>query len=184
LIELGQSIDSILADQILLSDDGCSKLILLDMENKNLIDGSLSTKVTIQGNIIKDDLYNRNWLFVYESFTKNWLTVNTGVHPVLNDAFFKKLHNENITFYDSSKNIDTFNIDDLKVGDISSFQIDSQELLSLLGNMKTKISDADDFDGIKDTYQDLLSIFEQFIEDTNDEFSEHIKKLIKKKDEY
>jgi len=184
LVELNQKIDASLADIVLSSDDSCSKLIILHMKAKNLIDGNLTNLQMIQGNIQSDDLYNKKWLFTYESFNKNWLSVNTGLHPVLNDTFFKKLHDNNISFYDETIKVEQFDIEELKVNDLTNFQFDSSVLIDRLDNMRSKISDAENFDEIKDTYQDLLSVFSEFIEDTNEEFADHIKKLVKKKEEY
>ncbi len=91
LLELGLTIDAQTGNDILKSQDWCSKLIVLHLESVGLINGTLTQKNIEKTNIDPDDLYDQKWLFIYESFHKGWLTTNSGTHPVMQDTFFKRL---------------------------------------------------------------------------------------------
>ena len=53
-----------------------------------------------------------------------------------------------------------------------------------LNHAKDKIANAQEFEDVKEAYTDFLSCFENYIEDINSEFSEHIKEILDKKRDY
>jgi len=184
LLELGVTIDVQTGNKILKSQDWCSKLILFHLEHMGLINGTLTQKSVEKTNINPNDLYDQKWLFIYESFQKGWLVTNSGTHPVMQDTFFKQLKDNNISFYDISERISRLDVDELESNNLLTFEIDNSIITDSLDSIKEKISNAENFNDIKEAYQDLLGSFENFIEDTNSEFSEHIQKLIDNKRDY
>jgi len=184
LFELNQNINSEIGDRILESEDWCSKLILLHMESNGLVIGNLNEKSTEQTNIDTDDLYNQKWLFIYESFHKNWLTVNSGNHPVNSDTFFKRLHDNNITFYDNTLRVNQIDIDTLASENLMTFSINNSAILSSISSMRDKITRSRNFDDLQDAYKELLNTFEEFMEESSNEFEEHIRKIVNKRRGY
>lgn len=180
LLELNLNINANIGNDILRSEDWCSKLILLHMDKNGLINGQLLEKTNEQTNIHADDLYSQKWLFIYEAYFKNWLTVNAGVHPVEDDSFFKRLHKKKISFYNETSRVARIDIEGLESENLLDFTIDNSAILSAIDSMKVRITKSKKFEDIQDVYKDLLEEFENFIEDSNAEFSEHIKKTVSK----
>jgi len=92
--------------KILNSKDNFSKLIVLDLIQAKLYDGKkvLLTKLLNSITFSISDFYSENWLFVYESIKKNWIPSynNTFLDE---DEFTKILKDNDVEFYDSSKQI-------------------------------------------------------------------------------
>ncbi|MCG3714666.1 RNA-directed DNA polymerase [Aliarcobacter butzleri] len=183
LYELNFIIDNDLAKDILNSEDWISKIIIFHLNSEHKISGSLTSNISIENvNIDELDLYNNKWLFTYETLFNNWLNDTNGI--LNNDRFFKKLKDNNISFYNKTIRSTLINLDALRDSNKVLFEIDNSSFLSDLNIAKTKISNAEEFDEVKDAYIDLLSCFESYIEDINSEFSEHIKELLDKKRNY
>ena len=183
LYELNFTIDNDLAKDILNSEDWISKIIIFHLNSENKISGSLTKNISIENvNIDNLDLYNKKWLFTYETLYNNWLADTNAI--LSNDVFFKKLKDNNISFYDKTISSDLINLDALRDSNKVIFEVDNSSFLSNLHIAKTKISNAEEFDEVKDAYIDLLSCFESYIEDINSEFSEHIKEILDKRRDY
>lgn len=184
LFELDQTVDNSLANKVMESQDWCSKLIILFLESENLISGELTYKNIEKANITPADLYNEKWLYIYESYKKNWLDVNTGSHPIQQDTFFKRMLDNGIKFFDETKKVKRIDVDSLELNNLMTFEFDESRILEPLESMKEKIATADDFEQVKDAYKDLINVFEEFVESTNTEFAEHIQKLLASKRDY
>lgn len=184
-VELQLILDLTVAEKILNSTDTCSKIILFHLEYMGLISGSLlSQKARAQAAISTDDLYNENWLYIYESFHKSWMTLNSGTHPVQNDKFFKLLHTNGISFYNSINRVIPLDISALSESDLTKLYIESDSIKESISMMKSNIEEAESFEDVKEAFNDFLNHFESFVEELESDFSDHIEKLIKKKREY
>lgn len=106
------SIKNDIAQKILNSNDVISAIIALDMKEKNLISDSVDLSV-LELELTKDGLINEWWLLTYESLKKGWLTPKT---PELleNSEYFSELKNRGIEFYDSSKQVDIGEIEEIE----------------------------------------------------------------------
>lgn len=183
LHELNFTIDKDLAKDILDSEDWISKIIIFHLNSENKISGSLTQNISIENvNIDNLDLYNKKWLFTYETLYNNWLTDTNAILD--NDIFFKKLKDNNISFYDKTIRSALIDLDALRDSNKVLFEMDNSSFLSNLHIAKAKISNAEEFDEVKDAYVELLSCFESYIEDINSEFSEHIKEILDKRRDY
>ena len=98
-IELTQTI----AESILKSNDTISILILIDMREKGLLNGT--PDFSILDNLLKNEnLSNENWLLVYESVKKGWLIPS--ITTLLTDNhYFKILSDNGVEFYDLNKQL-------------------------------------------------------------------------------
>ena len=153
------------------------------MHSESKISGSITQNISIENaNIDKLDLYNNKWLFTYETLYNKWLVDSNLLLD--NDNFFKKLKNNNISFYNKNIRSSSINLNTLRDSNKVLFEMDNSSFLSNLHAAKAKISNAQEFDEVKDAYVDLLSCFESYIEDINSEFSEHIKEILDKRRDY
>lgn len=98
-IELTQTI----ADSILQSNDTISILILFDMREKGLLNGT--PDFSILNNFLKNEnLSNEYWLLIYETIKKGWLIPPS--RTLLNDNhYFKILSDNDVQFYDLNKQL-------------------------------------------------------------------------------
>lgn len=95
--------DSSILRQILKSNDGVSKLLCLDLINSNLYEGRRPGLSKLIKSITSADLYNDNWLFVYESFKKGWLDIPASV--INNHEYLQILSDFDVEFYNSTDQI-------------------------------------------------------------------------------
>jgi len=87
-------------------NDSVSALIILDMNNVGLIPhGRLNTS-NWQNLMTGLDLYNENWLLSYEALIKGWLPSNVGYNYISRDNFFSLLELNNVSFYDTTRQIE------------------------------------------------------------------------------
>lgn len=87
-------------------DNSVWALLVLDLENMGLIEGTLN-KSHWMSLLTKESLVSSSWLLAYEADLKGWLT---GPDPdfVKKHDWFKVLKAKNISFYNTNKNVDTF----------------------------------------------------------------------------
>lgn len=87
-------------------DNSVWALLVLDLENMSLIEGTLN-KSHWMSLLTKESLVSSSWLLAYEADLKGWLT---GPDPdfVKKHDWFKVLKAKNISFYNTNKNVDTF----------------------------------------------------------------------------
>lgn len=183
LYELNITIDNDLAKKILNSEDWISKIIIFHLKADNKISGNINNEIDIETtNIEEADLYNNKWLFTYETLYHSWLVDRNSI--LTQDNFFKKLKTNNIYFYDKTLRSNPIDINSLKEQNLNQFELDASPLLMSLNHAKDKIANAQEFEDVKEAYTDFLSCFENYIEDINSEFSEHIKEILDKKRDY
>lgn len=91
---------------ILKSDSSVWALIVLDLEEKGLIEGTLD-KTYWTSLLSKDSLFTANWLLAYEAHVKGWLSA-ADPDFVKNDPWFGPLKARKVSFYDTSRNVESF----------------------------------------------------------------------------
>ncbi|MBU0711338.1 RNA-directed DNA polymerase [bacterium] len=93
-----------LAQQILDSKDVISIIIALDLKSRGLIVDTIDlSEILIEINI--DSLITEWWLLVYESVKKGWI-IPADRNLIEKSEYFKKLKDENIEFYDNTRQIE------------------------------------------------------------------------------
>ncbi|TKJ83654.1 hypothetical protein PaeCFBP13512_22645 [Paenibacillus sp. CFBP13512] len=92
-----------LVKELVKIDDCIISLILLDLYSMNKIANLDISKWTHL--LKKENLYSDYWLLIYESMLKGWLQPENGENFLLEDKFFKYLFDNNISFYDSKKQV-------------------------------------------------------------------------------
>ncbi len=101
-LELNQST----AQKVINTKDPISNLVLLDLNNKGLVKGSVDF-APLNSLLTTESLYGEHWLFTYEAVKKGWLSPS--VPTLLDDHdYFKILKDENIEFYELNKEIYTY----------------------------------------------------------------------------
>jgi uncharacterized LabA/DUF88 family protein len=99
-----------LIKSVLQSEDYVSRLICLDIHSRKLIKNSTISLSPIASKLKTDDLFSEKWLYTYEAMVQNWLTPTR--HIIQGHKYFELLKNQNVKFYDTTKQIDThFEID-------------------------------------------------------------------------
>jgi hypothetical protein len=82
------------------ADNSVIAIVALDLDDRALLRGSLDrTKWTSL--LTNAELFRENWLLVYESVHKGWLTPAAG--QVTADPFFQELHASDVSFYEQEK---------------------------------------------------------------------------------
>lgn len=97
--KLNIPIEENVSTKLLDSENSIINILVLILDNKGLLQGNIdfSHYKTL---LIKDSLYDENWLFYYECCVHGWLGRNKNDQDLKKDRFFKQLVNLNITFVD------------------------------------------------------------------------------------
>jgi hypothetical protein len=66
-----------------------------------------------------DDLYSDNWLLAYEAKIKGWLPSQDRDDHINEDEFFGKLKRNNVSFYDSTKQVTPVDVSEFRDDDVS-----------------------------------------------------------------
>lgn len=91
---------------VLASNDSISKLICIDLINSKLFKGRKPALANLTSSLNSISVFNEDWLIAYETFRKKWL--NYGTKNLLDkNEFFEILNYYDVTFYDSSRQIET-----------------------------------------------------------------------------
>lgn len=91
---------------VLNSNDSISKLICLDLIKSKLFKGRKPALANLTTSLNSNSVFNEDWLIAYEAFRKKWL--NFGTRNLLDkNEFFEILDHYDVTFYDSSRQIET-----------------------------------------------------------------------------
>jgi hypothetical protein len=104
LISLNLKCQSRMVNAILDSQDSISKLVCLDLIDRNLYTGIRPKTSHIFRTFIQDDLYGESWLYVYESVFKGWLARSNPAFLKV-DPFIKILFSSNVEFYSTLNQI-------------------------------------------------------------------------------
>ena len=109
MTKLRISLNSNLANSLSQVENSVIALIALDMRESNLISSGLDT--TLWQSILNDksNLYSENWLLVYESVKKGWLSFSS-TDWINSDVFFNFIRTKNVDFYDTTKGLDLSNV--------------------------------------------------------------------------
>ncbi|MCD8451431.1 RNA-directed DNA polymerase [Tenacibaculum dicentrarchi] len=91
---------------VLNSKDSISKILSLDIINKKLYQGRKPQLKTIKEYIESSSSVGENWLLIYETLKKDWLTFEDK-STVLNNDFFDILQNLDVSFYNDENQIKT-----------------------------------------------------------------------------
>lgn len=92
--------------QVFNSNDSISKLICLDLIQSKLFKGRKPALANLATSLNANSVFNEDWLIAYEAFRKKWL--NLGTRNLLDkNEFFEILDYYDVTFYDSSRQIET-----------------------------------------------------------------------------
>lgn len=99
-----------LIKSVLQSEDYVSRLICLDIHARRLIKNNTISLNPLASRLNTDDLFSDKWLYTYEAIVQNWLTPTRNI--IQGHKYFELLRNQNVKFYDTTKQIDThFEID-------------------------------------------------------------------------
>ena len=100
-------IDEQLANSIIETRDSISILILLDLINNTALVKGSPNIAELESELKNDMLFTENWLWAYEGVKKGWLTpIEVGLLD--NNLFFKLLKDQNVEFYETSKQLKTY----------------------------------------------------------------------------
>lgn len=95
------------ANDIIDTRDSVSNLILLDLINNSTLVKGHPRIDTLEAELRDDILMSENWLLSYEGVKKGWLTP-AEANLLDNNLFFKILKDKNVEFYDTAKQLKTF----------------------------------------------------------------------------
>lgn len=98
------------ATDILCSNDVIPQIIALDLKDKGLIDQQINPDY-LNNNLNVDSLHEESWLLIYEAIIKGWV-IPQNPNILDSDDFFKLLKDNNVSFYDDSKQLDSIEIED------------------------------------------------------------------------
>lgn len=84
--------------RILKSKDNFSRLIALDIISNRLYTGRKPALSNLERELTSKELFNENWLFAYEAYKKNWLTLRA-VNYSRDHEFMALLFDNNVSFY-------------------------------------------------------------------------------------
>jgi hypothetical protein len=121
--------DKEILELILESKDSISKILCLDLINKNLYNGRKPQLKLIKEQFKTSSTIGENWLLIYETIKKNWLEFEDN-EIILDNEFLKILIDFDISFYNSNNQIKPkmklekgINFGDLPgFGDLSDFE--------------------------------------------------------------
>ncbi|AVH65505.1 RNA-directed DNA polymerase [Nostoc sp. 'Peltigera membranacea cyanobiont' N6] len=105
-------------------EDSIVALITLDLNSSNLIEGKIDFSLW-QSILTIDHLYSSNWLLCYEANIKGYFPQTPQNNYIENDDFFAVLKQNNVSFYDGSKQIKLENNDE----EIDEEEIDDEDNL-------------------------------------------------------
>jgi len=91
-----------------LKEDSIVALITLDLRNSSLIQGDIDVN-DWKEIVTHDNLYSKNWLLCYEGNIKGYFSTSETTNFIDSDNFFSTLKQNNVSFYDSSKEIEIEN---------------------------------------------------------------------------
>ncbi|MDY9926939.1 RNA-directed DNA polymerase [Methanosarcina sp.] len=98
------------ANYIFSSNDIIPIVIALDLKKAGLINSDVNTSCLVSG-LTKDSLHGEKWLLTYESVMNDWL--QSVDHNILDDdPYFKVMKDNEVNFYDQSKQITPVDIED------------------------------------------------------------------------
>lgn len=86
--------------------DPIAILVALDLRNLGLIE--LDTAMWRFAVSAQGELYDEHWILAYEAKMQGWLRSNNNY--ILNDPFFSTLANNNVSFYDRSKQLELIDL--------------------------------------------------------------------------
>ncbi|MEH2007389.1 hypothetical protein, partial [Nostoc sp.] len=92
------------AQKISQLEDSIVALITLDINSSNLVQGKIDFSLW-QSILTINHLYSSNWLLCYEANIKGYFPQITQNNYLENDNFFAVLKQNNVSFYDSLKQI-------------------------------------------------------------------------------
>ncbi|WP_435263035.1 RNA-directed DNA polymerase [Tenacibaculum sp. nBUS_03] len=98
--------DKQVLELVLESKDSISKILCLDLINKNLYDGRKPKIKLIKDQLQTSNSTGENWLLIYEAIKNNWLNFEDD-KTILNNEFLEILITLNISFYNSENQIKT-----------------------------------------------------------------------------
>ncbi|MBD2254690.1 RNA-directed DNA polymerase [Nostoc parmelioides] len=93
-----------IAQKISQLEDSIVAIITLDMNSSSLIQGKIDFNLW-ESMMTIDNLYSSNWLLCYEANLKEYFPQTIQSNYVENDDFFAVLKQNNVSFYDGSKQI-------------------------------------------------------------------------------
>lgn len=96
-------VNNSIAKEISKMEDSVVALVALDLLNNKLIN-KLDTDLWLQY-MTPDELYSNHWLLAYEALKKGWLIPRKNKNYINNDPFFKLLKENDIEFYDSTRQV-------------------------------------------------------------------------------
>ncbi len=100
-------IEEISANKIIDTKDSISNLILLDLiKNTTLVKGTPQIN-KIEADLTDNILFTESWLLAYEGVKKGWLNP-AELNLLDNNLFFKLLKDNDIEFYDTSKQMNVY----------------------------------------------------------------------------
>jgi len=109
---LGITIDIQTANRVVLIENSIVALVALDLFHSGLFPEGASFTLW-ESQMVPASLYSECWLLAYEAYIKNWLPRSTNF--VETDDFFKELFDNEVEFYDSTKQAILKNI---SIGDL------------------------------------------------------------------
>lgn len=106
-------------------EDSVVALVTLDLWDKGLIPSGLDLS-RWKSLMTTDELYSTNWLLAYEANIKGWLPSQGKSAHVDEDAFFGTLKTHNVSFYDSTRQVNPVNIREFADGEESEYDNNAQ----------------------------------------------------------
>ncbi len=107
-------VDSIFLQKVIDRIDPISSLIVLDLQQSRLINGSLDFS-SLKAELNAGSLFREKWLLVYESIKKDWLTP-PDKSLVQTNHYFEILHEFDVEFYDSKRQLPLIKEEDSGAG--------------------------------------------------------------------
>lgn len=123
-----------LTEKLCVYDNTVVSILILLLNENNLLN-NFSNFSALENRIVNEDLYDENWLLLYESCRRGWLNKDDSI--LNQDQFFKQLHQNDITFISnegSSSEVEVINnlVDDcLKKIEID-FSQNREEILNMI----------------------------------------------------
>jgi hypothetical protein len=101
-------------------EDSVVALVALDLREQGLISSGLDL-TRWQSLMTTDDLYSDNWLLAYEAKLKGWLSSHDKNNHVDEDDFFGTLKDNNVSFYDSTRQVTPVDVNEFGDDDVSEY---------------------------------------------------------------
>lgn len=93
---LAHPVPSLITKVLSHTNNSIIALLTLDLRERGLLKGTLNVGAWVLL-LTKEELYRENWMLVYESAHKGWLSPRANLWD---DPFFGYLHSKNISFYE------------------------------------------------------------------------------------